>query len=115
MGRGVEQTLAVLNGLVGDYLSRTKNGLATELGFYRAGRHLPLTQAAFAREYPRASARACVLVHGLMCTENIWQMPDGSDYGSLLERELGWTALYLRYNSGLAIADNGAQLAAALQ
>jgi triacylglycerol lipase len=115
MGRGVEQTLAVLNGLVGDYLSRTKNGLATEMGLYRGGRRLPLERDALARAYPNPSGRVCVLVHGLMCTETIWHFPDGSDYGSLLERDLGWTACYVRYNTGLPIADNGARLSQLLE
>jgi triacylglycerol lipase len=115
MGRGVEQTLAVLNGLVGDYLSRTKNGLATEMGLYRGEHNVPLERAAFARAYPNPSGRVCVLVHGLMSTENIWRMPDGSDYGSLLERDLGWTACYVRYNTGVAIVENGAQLSGLLE
>lgn len=115
MGDRVEQTLAVLNGLVGDYLARAGNGLATDMAFYRDGRALPTTRAAFARAYPDAKARVVVLIHGLMCTERIWRMPDGSDYGSLLEHERDVSALYVRYNSGLAIAENGERLAALLE
>jgi pimeloyl-ACP methyl ester carboxylesterase len=115
MGDRVEQTLAVLNGLVGDYLARAGNGLATDMALYCEGRALPLTRAAIARAYPEAKPRVVVLIHGLMCTERVWRMPDGSDYGSLLERERDVSALYLRYNSGLAIADNGARLAALLE
>jgi pimeloyl-ACP methyl ester carboxylesterase len=115
MGDRVEQTLAVLNGLVGDYLARAGNGLATDMALYRDGRALPLTRTALARAYPDAKARVVVLIHGLMCTERVWRMPDGSDYGSLLERERDVSALYVRYNSGLAIADNGARLASLLE
>jgi hypothetical protein len=82
MGTKLDQTLAVLNGLVGDYLARTGNGLATDMACYRAGRAIAL---------------------------------DDSDYGSLLARDLGFTPLYVRYNSGRAIADNGAQLASLLE
>jgi pimeloyl-ACP methyl ester carboxylesterase len=114
MGERVEQTLAVLNGLVGDYLARAGNGLATDMAFYRDGCALAPTRTALARAYPDAKARVVVLLHGLMCTESIWRMPDGSDYGSLLEHEHAVSALYVRYNSGLAIADNGARLAALL-
>lgn len=115
MGKRLETTLAVLNGLVGNYLSRTGNGLATEMSLYRADVPLPAGRAALAAAYPNASARLVVLVHGLMTTESHWRMPDGGDYGSLLERDLGWTAAYVRYNTGVAIADNGASLAALLQ
>ena len=115
MGQGIEQTLAVLNGLVGDYLSRTGNGLATEMGLYQAGRAIPLEQAELARAYPDPQGRVVVLVHGLMCTESSWLLPDGTDYGSNLARDLRFSPAYVRYNTGLPIADNGAQLSALLQ
>ncbi len=115
MGRALDQTLAVLNGLVGDYLSRTHNGLATQLGFYRDGERIRPERDRLARSYPSARPRVIVFVHGLMNTESIWRLADGTDYGSLLERDLDWTALYVRYNSGLAIAENGPQLADLLE
>jgi pimeloyl-ACP methyl ester carboxylesterase len=115
MGKGLETTLAVLNGLVGNYLSRTGNGLATPLALVRGGVPIALDRESLAAAYPAASPRVVVLIHGLMTHEGIWQLPDGHDYGSLLERELGWSAAYVRYNTGLAIADNGAQLSKLLE
>jgi triacylglycerol lipase len=115
MGKGLETTLAVLNGLVGNYLARTGNGLATEMRLYRDDRPLAIDRATLTAAYPNASPRLVVFVHGLMNTETIWRMPDGHDYGALLESELGWTPAYVRYNSGLAIAENGAHLATLLQ
>ena len=111
MGQKLDTTLALLNGLCGDYLARTGNGLATEMACYRAGRPLVLERDAIARAYPDAGPRIALLVHGVMCSETVFTLPDGSDYGSLLARDLGFTPLYLRYNSGRAIADNGAALA----
>jgi len=110
MGRKLDNTLAVLNGLIGDYLARTENGLAIGMSFYRDGRALAPTREAWRAAYPNASDRVCVLVHGMMCDEAFWAGPDGSDYGVRLERDLGYTPLYLRYNTGLAIADNGRAL-----
>ena len=110
VGKGLDQTLAVLNGFLGDYLARTRNGLATEIGYYKNGQPLPLKRDSFVGARPKL----VILVHGLMSTEGVWHLPDGSDYGSLLERELPYAALYVRYNTGLAIADNGAGLAALL-
>ncbi|HET8935116.1 MAG TPA: alpha/beta hydrolase [Polyangiales bacterium] len=115
MGRSLETTLAVLNGLVGNYLARTQNGLATRMSLYHREQPLACEREALRAAHPDARPRLVVLVHGLMNTEHIWHMPDGTDYGSLLERELGWTPCYVRYNSGLAIADNGASLSALLQ
>ncbi|MCC6750438.1 MAG: alpha/beta hydrolase [Deltaproteobacteria bacterium] len=111
----LELALGVLNGAVGDYLARTRNGLATEMTLVHQGRPVPAAAAALARAYPQASRRAVLLVHGLMCTEDVWRLPDGSDYGSLLERDFGWTPLYLRFNSGLPIPDNGVALARLLE
>jgi pimeloyl-ACP methyl ester carboxylesterase len=115
VGKKLDDTLAVLNGLVGDYLARTDNGLATSMSLYRNDRPVGLSRQGLARAYPKASARVAVLAHGVACTESIWRFPDGSDYGSRLEHELGFTPIYLRYNSGLAIADNGRALAELLK
>lgn len=111
MGQKLENTLAVLNGAIGDWLARTSNGLAIDASFIHDARPLPLERPALAAAFPNAGTKLVVLLHGLMCTEDFWRMPDGSDYGQRLARELGWTPLYLRYNTGLAIADNGATLA----
>ena len=115
MGEKLEQSLAILNGVLGDHLARTGNGLSTTLSFVKGGATISLDRAAFAHAVQKARPRVAILVHGLMCTEQIWRMRDGSDYGSLLERDLSFTPLYVRYNSGRAIADNGAELADLLE
>jgi len=58
-----------------------------------------------------------VLVHGMMSTEAIWSYPasPADDYGALMAHDFGFTPLYVRYNSGASIVDNGAQLARLLQ
>ena len=114
MGTRLDLALAVLNGAVGDYLVRTDNGLAFPMALHLRGEPIAPTRAALTAAYPDATARVVVLVHGLMNTEAIFAMPDGRDYGSLLAADLGLTPLYLRYNSGLPIADNGAALSALL-
>ena len=108
MGRTLEFALGALNGVVGDYLARTGNGLSTEMSFVHEGAPLVLERRALEQAYPNATGRICVLVHGLMCTEDIFRFPEeGGDYGSFLERDLGYTPFRVRYNSGLPIADNG--------
>jgi len=114
MGSKLDRTLAVLNGLVGDYLARTGNGLATEMCCLHAGRPLRLDARAIAEAHASITPRAVVLVHGVMCDETVFRFADGSDYGSLLARDLGFTPFYVRYNSGLAIGAAGAQLAGLL-
>lgn len=115
MHKKVEFALAVLNGLVGDYLARHGNGLATEMTCVHQGRPVPLNPAALAAAYPGARPQVVVLVHGLMCTEDVWTFESGDDYGRLLERDASVTPVYVRYNSGLSISENGAQLARRLE
>lgn len=106
---GLERALGALNGAVGDYLARTKNGLATELLVLR-------DRTSMGGPVETAPSRSIVvLVHGLMCTEHVFQFEDGSDYGSRLRDEAGFSPWYIRYNSGLPIADNGALLSEQLE
>jgi triacylglycerol lipase len=114
-GKKLELALGVLNGTIGDYLAQTGNGLATPMQLVVDGEPVDLERAALERAYPRARSRVVLLAHGLMCTESVWDIPGGGDYGAFLERDFGLSPLYLRYNSGLAIPDNGAQLAALLE
>jgi pimeloyl-ACP methyl ester carboxylesterase len=52
-----------------------------------------------------------VFVHGLMETEQAWHPSEGESFGERLAREGGWTALELRFNSGLHVSENGRALA----
>ncbi len=106
--------IGVLNGAIGDYLHRTGNGLATPMQLVRGGRVLDLDAASLARALPSASARVIVSVHGRRCTESVWEFDDRSTYGSRLERDVGATAIDVRYNSGIHISENGAALDACL-
>lgn len=111
MGRALGLTLAVLNGAVGDYLARSNNGLALDMEIIQGGEVVPLENAALRAAFPAASPRVVVLIHGLMCSESIWDIPGGGDYGSHLAADFGFSPIYLRYNTGLPIADNGETLA----
>ncbi len=115
MGKKLELAIAILNGAVGDHLARTGNGLATSMVCISGDRELTIERDALSRAFPDAAPRIAVLVHGLMCTEDVWRHEDGSDYGSLLARDHGLTPLYIRYNSGLSIAENGVALASLLE
>ncbi|MCU0513667.1 MAG: alpha/beta fold hydrolase [Anaerolineae bacterium] len=110
------QSRSILNGLFGDYLQQRQNGLAIDMAFYRAGRPLALTAAALAHAGPRP----VILIHGLGCTEGFWTFPHPDTgqpctYGSLLAADAGCTPFYLRYNTGLSVAENGQRLATLLE
>ena len=69
---------------------------------------------ALARAYPDATPRLVVFVHGLMGNEVGWRLgrrQGREPYGTRLARELGCTPVYVRYNSGRHISENGRSLA----
>lgn len=109
-----EALLAALNGVLGDYLAATANPLATAMALRREGRALPLEAAALASRLPDASGRVLVLIHGL-CMNDLQWTREGHDHGTALGQALGYTPLYLHYNSGLHVSINGHALAQQLE
>jgi pimeloyl-ACP methyl ester carboxylesterase len=109
-----EAVLAVLNGVLGDYLAATDNPLAIEMCFRTGGRSLVLERRALAAALPDATSRVVVLVHGCCMMDLQWTR-EGHDHGAVLAKDLGVTAVYLAYNSGLHISTNGRELAARLE
>ncbi len=109
----LEATLSVLNAIVGDYLRQRGNDLEIEMGLYHANEPLACDRNAIARAHPAATAKLCVLLHGLAVNEGAWSFPGQRDvsYGTLLARDLGYTPFHVRYNTGLHISDNGRSLA----
>ena len=116
-GGKLEFAIGVLNGVLGDYLHRESNGLATPMELFVDGRPVPLERAALQQAYPAATRRLVLFVHGFAVTEAIWTFPDepGVSYGELLRRDEALTPLYLRYNTGLHISENGEALARLLE
>ncbi|WP_140634160.1 esterase/lipase family protein [Methylibium rhizosphaerae] len=105
-----EAVVAALNGVLGDHLAATDNPLAITMAFRRAGLPLPLERPALRSGLGGASPRLLVLLHGLCMNDLQWQR-SGHDHGEALARELGYTPVYLHYNSGLSVSTNGRILA----
>jgi len=99
---GRDAAVAALNGVMGDHLERTGNPLAVKMALQ--------TRPADAVKGPRM----LLLVHGLCMTDHQWTR-DGHDHGQALARSLGYTPVYVRYNSGRHISVNGGELAAELE
>ncbi len=104
-------TLGIVNGLIGDYLSRTKNELAFDMAVMSNGAPVALEKESLRALHPDATSRVCVLMHGLMNTEEAFFSGDCDDYGARLRAEFAITPYYVRYNSGLPIPENGATFA----
>jgi hypothetical protein len=105
---------AALNGVLGDYLAETGNPLAVSMQWCSHGKPLVMEQTALAAALPKATGRVLVLVHGLCMSDQQW-LREGHDHGAALARDLGYTPVYLRYNSGLHISANGRDFTAMLE
>jgi hypothetical protein len=117
-----EAMLAVLNGVLGDRLLDTANPLAIRMSLRHEGQTLPLEKAALAQRLPAATGKVLVLVHGLCMNDLQWRTPGTAgalhpahDHGLQLAHELGYTPVYLHYNSGLHTSTNGRELAGLLE
>ena len=106
--------VSVLNGVLGDYLIDTGNALAINMRIRQDGQALVLDRAWLTDRVPQAGNRLLLMVHGLCLNDRQWRR-DGHDHGAALADELGYTPLYLVYNSGRHIADNGQDLCGQLQ
>lgn len=118
-GPAREAALSVLGGVLGDTLRESGNPLAIEMRLRSGGQPLVLEAAALRERFPATGAAAdrgklLVLVHGLCMNDLLWRRR-GHDHGAALAGALGKTPLYLHYNSGLHISQNGEQLAALLE
>ncbi|HUL63774.1 MAG TPA: alpha/beta hydrolase [Burkholderiaceae bacterium] len=106
---GREAMVAIVNGIYGDYLERTANPLAIGMSMRHGGCAVdPFdpTQSLRAAAAPPAASKVLVLVHGL-CMNDLRWCREGHDHGAALASELGYSPLYLRYNTGLHISQNG--------
>ena len=109
-----EAMLAALNGVFGDHLADTGNPLAIRMSLRHGGQSLPLERAALALQFPDAGGRLLVLVHGLCMNDLQWRHA-GHDHGQVLAQAPGVTPLYLHYNSGRHVSQNGRDLAVLLE
>ena len=111
---GREAALAALNGVLGDHLAGTANPLAIPMRLRRNGLPLQLDTESLSAAVTPLSGRLVVLVHGLCMNDRQWRR-DGHDHGAALARDLGYTPVYLHYNSGLHISVNGRSFAGLLE
>jgi hypothetical protein len=108
---------SAVNGLIGDRLARERPRLAHPLAVRRAGHDVPPDRAALAEAYPAATGRIAVFLHGLSESEAGFETRRevvGSTYADTVT-DLGWTPVFLRANTGLAVRENGAALSVLLQ
>ena len=103
--------LPVLNGALGNQLATRFDPRAIRMSFRRGGHDVAVADLGLAEPHQKT----VVYVHGLMGDELIWQTgfgdaPGSRRYGPRLAVETRSRALYLRFNSGLHLSENGREL-----
>jgi len=110
-----ERMLAALNGVMGDRLAADDSPFVTPMTVRFRG--MKLSRQA-PPPMPEVTGKVLLLIHGLCMNHLQWRVQgegDWFDHGQHLESTLGYTPVYLRYNSGLHTSQNGRELSAQLQ
>jgi hypothetical protein len=105
--------LGALSGALGDRLELRRSALAVPMSVRHRGLPVELETDALALAFPQATPRLAVFLHGLCETEDAWLLNARRHppYGVQLQQRLGFTPVYLRYNTGRHISQNGRELA----
>ncbi len=109
--------VSALNGLIGDALEKQGNALAIQMAVRCRGADVPCERGMVRRAFRRPTRRLALFLHGLSETEERWRRARRGrlEFGAQLRRDFGLTPIYIRYNSGLHISENGHRLAALLE
>jgi pimeloyl-ACP methyl ester carboxylesterase len=112
--------VAAVNGIYGDVLTEQESPLAGAMTIRCSDKPVALTPQALAEAYPAATNRVAVFVHGWCLTEQSWsrqrvETEDGRSYGERLRDDLGYSPVFVRYNTGLHVSVNGRTLAEILE
>ncbi len=80
----------------------------------RHGRPLQLAREHLTLAIPKPGSKLLVMVHGL-CMNDLQWTRQRHNHADALAADLGWTPVYLQYNSGLHVSTNGHAFAALLE
>jgi len=99
-----EAVLSALNGVLGDHLVSRNNPLAIPMQFRRNGK--PLNDQAISEAVQQSKGKLAMMVHGSCMNDLQWKR-QGHDHGKALFHDLGFVPIYVHYNTGLHISENG--------
>lgn len=116
--------IAAALGWSGDRLHREQNPLVRPMALRHQGREVEVSTEGLAQAYGSDATRIVVFLHGLMETEHLFWLGTGPanedgvrkpNIGERAHEELGITPVYVRYNSGRHVSENGRELAQLLE
>jgi pimeloyl-ACP methyl ester carboxylesterase len=105
-----------VNGFFGDHLAKRNNGL--DLGMHLRHEGAAIAPEDLSAKLSDATSKVCVFVHGLSATEWSWVLYADrvwenarTCYAEKLHEDLGYTPLFVRYNTGRHVCESGQALA----
>jgi len=107
-----EAVVAAINGVLGDHLYSMQNPLAIAMQLRYQG--ATIDSARLQKLLKNSSGRLTLMIHGLCMNDLQWTCRQ-HNHGEGLSRELDVVPLYLHYNTGLHISENGRGLAELLE
>lgn len=115
--------IAALNGVMGDRLQASANPLALPMTLLYQERYAHVSKGlevnlSLIEQIPNASPKLLLVLHGLCMNDLQWtarQQGKSVNHATTLASTLSYTPVYLRYNSGLHVSQNGHLLAAQLE
>lgn len=103
--------LSIINGVYGDRLLLTNNELALGMQFFHQNQAI---DSQLSSNLKSPSTKIMLFIHGLCMSHHCWES-GGENLSSKMAETLGYTPVYLDYNTGRCIADNGLELAIQLE
>lgn len=119
VGRPVEETrfgrtvVAAVNGLIGDELRMVDDPQAITMAVRANGGDIPVSPWPIGETFRGASSHIAIFLHGLCENDEAWKLGDkdgGSVYARRLKAETDATPVFIRYNTGLRVSENGKHL-----
>lgn len=115
---GKNHLLAILNGLMGDEFEANNDPLAIKMSFRDNNQEVAIEELSSLYDFSENGGEINILIHGLMGDEYMWKKEKPSaknKLGDWLKNNVGANVLYLRYNTGLHISENGRELSNLLE
>ena len=110
MGRGV---VAAVNGLIGDELRMVDDPQAIVMAVRKDGDDIPVSPWPVSESFRDASGHIVLFLHGLCESDESWSIGDrstGTTYAQRIKDETDGTPVFIRYNTGLRVSENGKHL-----
>ena len=107
-----EALLAALNGVLGDYLADKENPLAIPMQLRKNGK--PMEDQTLSESIRQSNGKIVLMIHGSCMNDLQWNR-QGHDHGTALASDFGYLPVYLHYNTGRHISENGRECANLLE